>query len=415
MPRYADHRQHLETIFRAALQAADPAQAVRQHWNPSDIADAERIFLVGAGKGGVAMGATVAELVGERLIVGVVAVPQSTNVQRQTGNLRFIEAGHPQPNAGSVQAGEEIAAALSQTTEHDLVIAVFSGGGSALLERLVSGVSLERLQTATSTLMRAGATVNELNCVRKHLSQIKGGGLAKMAYPARVLALILSDVIGDPLDVIASGPTVADPTTVSDAKKYLDLTGFEDLEGLLHETPKPGDPIFERVTNRLIGSNQLAREAAAEAARKLGFETILPDEVVQGEAREWWANIESTIESESTPTAFIFGGETTVTVNGNGVGGRNHELALGAALVLDGSQRRIVVGSMGTDGVDGLAPAAGAFASPETCGRARTMNLDPKSFLENNDSYSFFSALGDCFVTGPTGTNVNDLAVVLTY
>lgn len=418
---YADHRFHLDAILRAALKTADPAEAVRRHWQESDFEGADRIFIAGAGKAGVAMAEAAANFLGPRLAGGVVAVPRITyTVSRVT----FVAAGHPKPSAGSLRAGDAVAELLSNTTERDLVLALISGGGSALLEKLVPEVTLDDLQSLTSELLRSGAPINEFNCVRKHLSQIKGGGLARIAAPARVLSLILSDVIDDPLDVIASGPTVPDPTTVEDAmavlRKYLGLTGFGNLSGLtFHETAKPADPIFSRVTNRLIGSNALARQAAAEAARSLGFTAHTPPVTVQGEAREWFDKTRHEVLREHfvshMPQAFIFGGETTVTVRGNGIGGRNQELALAAAIALDGVPEKIVVASVGTDGVDGPTPAAGAFATPDTISRARALGLDTVTMLASNDSYSFFSAVGDCIITGPTGTNVNDLVIVLAY
>ncbi len=418
---YADHRFHLDTILRAALKTADPAEAVRRHWQESDFEGADRIFIVGAGKAGVAMAEAAAGLLGPKLVGGAMAVPRIT---RDVSGVTFLAAGHPTPDAGSLRAGDVVAELLSNTTERDLVIALISGGGSALLEKLVPEVTLDDLQSLTSELLRSGAPINEFNCVRKHLSQIKGGGLARIAAPARVLSLILSDVIDDPLDVIASGPTVPDPTTVEDAmavlRKYLDLTGFQNLSGLTFlETAKPGDPIFSRVTNRLIGSNALARQAAAEAARSLGFTAHTPPVTVQGEAREWFGKTRHEVLRKHfvshMPQAFIFGGETTVTVRGNGMGGRNQELALAAAIALDGVPEKIVVASAGTDGVDGPTPAAGAFATPDTISRARALGLDAVAMLANNDSHSFFSAVGDCIITGPTGTNVNDLVIVLVY
>ena len=428
MPSLDEYHSHLDTILYAALMAANPAEALRRHWNPDDLIGADRIFVVGAGKAGVAMGEMAARLIGSRLTGGVIAVPQTTNDKRQdvASRLSFVVGGHPQPDSGSLQAGEAVAQLLADTTDRDLVIALISGGGSALLEKLNPGLTLDDLQTLNSTLLRSGAPIQEINCVRKHISQIKGGGLAKMAYPARVVAYILSDVIGDPLDVIASGPTVPDPTTVEEARALLESKisrlwpKSEDFGFLLHlrETPKPGDPIFDRVTNRLVGSNALARQAAAEAARGLGFNALLPDVPVQGEARGWWSQTSPTfaeVGDFGLPTAWIFGGETTVTMRGAGKGGRNQELVLSAAIALDGSPQRIAVAALGTDGVDGFSPAAGAMATPESCARARVIGLDPVAMLNDNDSYSFFNALGDCIVTGPTGTNVNDLVVVLIY
>lgn len=470
---YADHRAHLDTILRAALKAADPAEAVRRHWPEVELGAAERVFVVGAGKAGATMAAAAADLLGPRLVGGIVAVPasslasglapQTPHVSRLThhdslqcsssSRITFIPAGHPQPDSGSLQAGEAIAGLLNAQagkpaattagiTERDLVLALFSGGGSALMELPVAGVTLEALQSLNDQLLRSGAPVTDLNCVRKHLSRIKGGGLARLAAPARIIALILSDVIGDPLDVIASGPAVPDPTTVADAQAILSQRGLGQMPiaSALRETPKPGDPIFERVTNILIGSNAMARQAAADAARGLGFEVETPELVVEGEARAWGErlvasrgfptaegaenaekanensahSVFSAVSNDKT-SAVILGGETTVTVRGNGLGGRNQELALAAALELDGMRERIVIASVGTDGIDGPTPAAGAWATPDTAARARALGLDAAAMLANNDSYSFFAALGDCILTGPTGTNVNDLVIVLTY
>ncbi len=451
MLRYADHRAHLDTILRAALKAADPAEAVRRHWPEVELGAAERAFVVGAGKAGAAMAAAAADLLGHRLTRGIVAVPSSSITSgvapltphpfgsRNTHHdspqssalmrVTFIPAGHPQPDSGSLQAGEAIAGLLNAQagkpaattagiTERDLVLALFSGGGSALMELPVAGVTLGALQSLNDQLLRSGAPVTDLNCVRKHLSRIKGGGLARLAAPARIVALILSDVIGDPLDVIASGPTVPDPTTAADAQAILSQRGLGQMAiaSALRETPKPGDPIFERVTNILIGSNAMARQAAAEAARGLGFEVELPPLIVEGEAREWGKKMaDLTGLKDLSGLAVIFGGETTVTVRGNGLGGRNQELALAAALELDGMRERIVIASIGTDGIDGPTPAAGAWATPDTAARARALGLDAAAMLANNDSHSFFAALGDCILTGPTGTNVNDLVIVLTY
>lgn len=417
-PDFADHRSHLMGLFKVALLAADPAEALRRHWDEAWLRGAERVFVVGGGKGGVAMGQAAVRLLGPRLTAGVLAVPVAPD-PAQVESLLFIQAGHPKPNAGSLAAGEAIANLMAETTEHDLVLALISGGGSALLEKPVAGLGLEQLQATSTALMRAGATITELNCVRKHLSQIKGGGLARLAAPARVETLILSDVVGDPLDVIASGPTVGDTTTVADAlkilKRYLSEAEVGAIKDLLHETPKPDEPIFKRVHNRLIGSNQLAREAAATAAQGLGFAVRLPDENLEGEARDWGFGLRERIARLPAGTALIYGGETTVTVRGQGLGGRNHELALAAALALEDTDRKVAVLSAGTDGIDGLAPAAGAIATHETIARARAKGLRAEEYLANNDSYSFFAALDDCVVTGPTGTNVNDLVIVLVY
>jgi glycerate 2-kinase len=421
MLNYRDYRTHLNILLQTALRAADPAEALRRHWDESVLNGTERIFIVGAGKAGEAMGQAAAGLVGNRLVGGAIAVPVLP-AEAVDSPVQFIAAGHPHPNAGSLAAGEAIAEVLADTTESDLVIAVISGGGSALLDRLNSGFTLNDLQALTHALLRSGAPIQDLNCVRKHLSQIKGGGLARMAHPARLVAYILSDVINDPLDVIASGPTVPDPTTIKEAQAILEqrlgqgeAVSFETLSKLLSETPKLNDPVFNRVTNKLVGSNTLARQAAAEAARELGLEVHVPDGMVQGEASQWWAGVQHLFQPGSQPQAWIFGGEPTVTVCGNGKGGRNQELVLAAAVGLDGDPRSIAVASMGTDGIDGFSPAAGAIATPQSCTRAHALGLDPLALLKNNDSYSFFSALDDAIVIGPTGTNVNDVVMVLVY
>jgi hydroxypyruvate reductase len=433
-PRYVDHRVHLDRIIHAALRAADPDEAVRRHWAAAELADAEhaaeRVFVVGAGKAGVAMVEAAVDLLlspegRPRSLMGVLAVPRSSaSSSFLPPHFSLIPAGHPKPDAGSLRAGEAIAELLSGATERDVVLALISGGGSALMELPVPGLTLADLQSLTDQLLHSGASITEFNCVRKHLSRLKGGGLARLAAPARLIALILSDVIGDPLDVIASGPTVPDPTTVDEARTILERYHIHsgladsDLQSRLIETPKPGDPIFARVSNHLIGSNTLARQAAADAARSLGFPAELPDRIVQGEAREWGAALATEFARRRvgpSPGAFIYGGETTVTVRGDGVGGRNQELALAAAIALDSASHHVVIASLGTDGVDGATPAAGAVATPETARRARALGLDPAAMLQANDSHSFFAALGDCLITGPTGTNVNDLVIVLTY
>ena len=422
-PDYADYHAHLDTLLRAALRAADPAEAVRRHWPTAELVDADRVFVIGAGKAGVKMAEATATLLGPRLAAGAIAVPHSSSSVLPP-HFSLIPSGHPIPDSGSLRAGEAMAELLADTTDRDVVLALISGGGSALMELPVPGVTLRELQSLTDQLLRSGATINELNCIRKHLSRIKGGGLARLAFPARVITLILSDVIGDPLDVIASGPAAPDSTTIDDAHAILNRYNIHSdlaasgLQSRFMETPKPGDPIFARVTTRLIGSNSLAREAAAQAAQSLGFTVELPDQVVQGEAREWGMALATEFALRhacSSLRAIIYGGETTVTVRGNGVGGRNQELALGAAIALDGASQKIVIASFGTDGVDGPTAAAGATATPESVRRARALGLDPAAMLESNDSHSFFAALGDCIMTGPTGTNVNDLVIVLVY
>jgi hydroxypyruvate reductase len=281
---------------------------------------------------------------------------------------------------------------------------------------------LSDLQELTDALLHSGATIDEINAVRKHCSRIKGGNLARLAAPADVITLILSDVVGDPLDVIASGPTVPDTTTVADAREVLERYGIaKDQEGFsfLQETPKPGDVAFEHVQHVIVGSNRRGAMAAVKKARQLGFQALLLSTYIEGEAREVAkvaAGLAKGIHSHgdpiSPPACLVWGGETTVTVRGEGKGGRNQELALAAALALEGWSRVLIM-ALATDGTDGPTDAAGAVVTGDTVRQARELGLDPWSALESNDSYHFFEALGDLIVTGPTRTNVNDLLFVL--
>ena len=445
-------RQKLWRIMRAALAAVDPEQAVLrflgregQHLRVGgteyDLDRLERIYLVGAGKAAVPMAKAVCRLLGDALSAVVINVKRgyilpAEEMQAIQAGLRcpfeVIEAGHPTPDEAGLRGAQRMAQLLAGTTERDLVICVISGGGSALLTLPVEGVSLADLRALTDALLRSGATINEINTVRKHLSRVKGGGLARLAYPARVVALILSDVVGSPLDVIASGPTVPDPTTFADAWQVLARYSLLDkvppqvrsylergVAGQAPETPKPGDPIFERVQNLIVGSNELAALAAVEQARKEGLNSLLLTTYLEGEAREV-GKVAAALAKEllrngrplPCPACLVMGGETTVTVRGSGTGGRNQELALAAAIALAGWEGTMV-GTLATDGSDGPTDAAGAIATGQTIYRAQQLGLNPFAFLENNDSYRFFQALGDLVVTGPTNTNVNDLLFIL--
>jgi hydroxypyruvate reductase len=317
----------------------------------------------------------------------------------------------------------------------DLVVCLISGGGSALLTLPAGGITLQDVQVVTGLLLRAGATINELNAVRKHMSGVSGGQLARVAAPARVLSLILSDVTGSPLDTIASGPTVPDPTTFADALTVLERYGVMErvpvsvldrlergVAGEVAETPKPGDPLFRKVTNLLVASNVLAVEAAAGKARTLGFNTSIVSTYLEGEARvvgQVLAGMAREVVEYGRPlerpACLLFGGETTVTVRGQGIGGRNTELALSAALALDGLGAGVVVASLATDGGDGVSPSAGGIVDGRTLVRGRAMGLDAQASLDNNDSYTYLAALGDAIMTGPTGTNVNDIMAVFVF
>ena len=433
-PQFDDHRSHLATLRAAALAAADPAEAVRRWLSPADAAQAEKVYLVGAGKAGVAMATAAAEMLGDKLAAGVLAVPNlpASAPERVT----FVEGGHPRPSTGSLTAGRAVEALLTLVTERDLVIALISGGGSALLELPRPGLSLDDLrQTTALLLLRSGAAIHEINLVRAQLSQLKGGGLARMAQPARVLGLVLSDVVGSPLASIASGPTVLSTADPAAALAILDRYRLRDqlpaavLQTLLHGTgPLASD--LPAVDNRLIGSNQLALEAALLAARELGFEAVGAGDDWQGEARETGQRFARLVtrpagagplggppfpfQSERAPRCFVAGGETTVTVRGPGRGGRNQEAALAAALIIAGMPN-MAIGTFTTDGVDGPTDAAGAVVTGETAARGRALGLDPERCLDDNDSYTFFEGAGGLVMIGPTGTNVNDLWFGLAY
>jgi glycerate 2-kinase len=427
-------------LQRAALAAVEPRTAICQHVHREgdvlvtaerhyDLGDYERVFIIGAGKAAAPMAAAIVDLLRGYQSVGTVVTKyghttQETRRQCLAADIEIIEAGHPVPDENSVRGARAVADLAHQATERDLVICVISGGGSALLTLPVPGLTLTTLQALTDVLLRSGATINELNTVRKHCSLIKGGHLARLVAPATLVTFVLSDVVGDPLDVIASGPTVPDSTRTMDAQSVLERYGtpwgFEPPEGFrLSETPKHGDLAFERVQHVIVGSNRLAALAATEQARQLGFNSLLLSTYVEGEAREvarvaaaLAKGIRANGDPVPAPACLVWGGETTVTVRGAGQGGRNQELALAVALALDGWSDVLVM-ALATDGTDGPTDAAGAIVTGNTVARAHTLGLDPLASLEANDSYPFFDSLGDLIRTGPTGTNVNDLLFIL--
>jgi hydroxypyruvate reductase len=345
---------------------------------------------------------------------------------------KIAEAGHPIPDEGGLKATEKLLEHLQKCKEDDLVLCAFSGGGSALLPAPVPPIDLHQKQETTHLLLECGATINEINAIRKHLSRSKGGGLAKAAYPATLVSLILSDVIGDPLDVIASGPTVPDASTYGDCLEIIERYKLKDripkpvwerleqgAKGSLPETPQSGDSVFEHIENIIVGNNRAALLAARDRAVLLGYNTLVLSSQIQGEAREV-AEVFAAIGKEireshlpiSPPACILAGGETTVTLRGQGKGGRNQELALAAAIALDG-WHGIGLLSAGTDGTDGPTDAAGAYVDGFTCARANELGLDPHAYLDNNDSYTFFEKLGTLLKTGPTRTNVMDMICLL--
>ena len=419
-------RKQALSIFKAALAEADPGEAVARHLAKIDFSRFADIYVVGAGKAGASMAAATERVLGRRIRGGLINVKDGH--VRKLRRIELNECGHPVPDQRGVAGAERIADIARRAGAEDLVICLISGGASALLPLPAALVTLEEKQAATTLLLACGADIHEINTVRKHISSIKGGQLAGMASPARVEALLLSDVIGDEPGVIGSGPAAPDATTFGDALRVLDNYGIltrvagsirERLErgdrGEIPETPKPHDPMFARVRNTVVGSNRLALTAAAERARALGFRTLVLSSEIQGETREI-ARMHAAIAGEiaksgrpvKPPACIITGGETTVTLKGSGLGGRNQEFVLAASLDIAGLPDTVVF-SAGTDGTDGPTDAAGAIADGNTVGRGP----DARAYLDRNDSYHYFEALGDLVKTGPTNTNVMDVHLVL--
>jgi glycerate 2-kinase len=424
-------------IFRAALKAADPVAAINRHLTLDngtlkagarlyELDRFRRIFVIGAGKASAAMAQAVERLLAARIAGGLINVKYGHLARLR--RIELNECGHPVPDANGVRGAQRIAEIARQARKRDLIVCLISGGASALLPLAPAPITLEHEQRLTQLLLNCGADIREMNCLRKHMSQLKGGQLARLAYPATVLTLILSDVIGDALDVIGSGPTVPDRSTFADAATILDKYKLWErvpveianrIRDAKSETPKPGDPVFRHVQNVIVGSNRLAVNAAAEKARELGYHTLVLSTFIQGETRDV-ARMHAAIAKEirasgrpiRAPACLISGGETTVTIRGNGTGGRNQEFALAAAIDIEGLPS-VAILSAGTDGTDGPTDAAGAIATGETLARASKHGLDAAAFLADNDSYHFFEALGGLIKTGPTNTNVMDVRLIL--
>ena len=428
-------------IFATGVTAVDPSAAIRcavvrqgdtlyVDGVPYDLQRYAQVYVVGAGKAGATMTQGLEAVLGERLTGGVVTVKYGhlAPVSRVT----IHEAAHPVPDAAGMQGAEALLQVAQQAGADDLVLCLLSGGGSALLPAPSPGITLAEKQQVTSLLLECGASIDEINAIRKHLSRLKGGQLARLVLPATLITLVLSDVVGDRLDVIASGPTVPDPTTYADCLEIIRryelfprLPGSVRAHlqrgqgGELAETPKATDPAFARSQTVIIGSNRMALQAACAEAQARGYKTLLLSSSLEGETRHI-ARMHAAIAREIRqsgaplvpPACVITGGETTVTLRGDGLGGRNQEFALAAALDIAGLES-VVVLSAGTDGTDGPTPAAGALADGSTVARAQALGLAPQTCLRRNDSYHFFHALGDLFITGPTGTNVMDMHILL--
>jgi glycerate 2-kinase len=435
-------------VMATAVHAVDPAAAVHQSVQRQgslliaggrsyDLQTFKRVWVVGAGKAGAPMAVAVQDLLGQELSGGVVVVKDGHELVENAGSMpkiRILSAGHPVPDERGVTAAQQISALMEETNEDDLVICLISGGGSALLTSPAGGLRLEQIQGLTSALLASGADIQEINTLRKHLDAVKGGGLARLAYPAHTLTLILSDVVGDHLDVIASGPTAPDPTTFETALRVLEKYGLVEktpgeitdrlrrgMRGEISDTPGPEDPVFQRVQNLIIGSNLMAARAALTQAESEGFTGCLLTTRLQGEARQAGAALAEIARQArraqgrlSPPVCLVAGGETTVTLRGAGTGGRNQEMALAAVVRLDGLPDLALI-TLATDGGDGPTPAAGAVVTGETYRRARSLGMDPVAYLERNDSHRFFQGLGDALTPGPTLTNVNDLAFIFIH
>jgi hydroxypyruvate reductase len=434
-------RQQALEIFQAALRAVDPVEAILRRVKVEngtlligerrfELDDYNRILVVGAGKADAPMAQAVERILGERVTDGVIVVKDGHGLPLK--QVRVYEASHPVPDKRGIRGTKDVLSMVSSAGERDLVICVISGGGSALLVAPVKGVSLGDKQEVTQLLLACGATIHEINTVRKHLSRVKGGGLARLAHPATVVSLILSDVVGDDLDVIASGPTVPDSSTFRQAAQVLRGYGIWDrvpesvrahmqkgVDGVMEETLKPGDPSFQGDSWELVGTNLQALRAASKEAERQGYGPLILSGMIEGETREV-AKVHAAIAKEvlssgnpfGSPACILSGGETTVTLQGKGLGGRNLEFALASAIALDG-EKHVVVLSGGTDGTDGPTDAAGALADWDTLVRARAKGLDPEDHLQRNDSYPFFQALEDLLMTGPTRTNVMDVRIML--
>ena len=434
-------RQDAEVIFRAGLGAVDSKNAVVKFLSRKDclltvdnssydLLDYENVYVIGAGKASAAMAQAVEEILGERIKAGVINVKYD-----HTLPLDFItlnEAGHPVPDEAGLKGTQEIVQLLEKSGENDLVLCLISGGGSALLPYPAEGITLDEKRQLTQILLDIGATIHEMNALRKHVSRVKGGRLARFAYPATLVTLILSDVIGDDLDSIASGPSVPDRSTYADCLSILRKYSVQDKipeavrkhfekgsQGIIEETLKAGDPVFEKTQNVVVASNSLAIRAAKHKADELGYNSLILSSSIEGEAKDVALDhvaitkeILRIDQPVARPACVISGGETTVTIRGKGKGGRNQEFVLAAAIAIDGLEK-VVVLSGGTDGTDGTTDAAGAIADGTTISRAKNQGLNAQEYLRNNDSYSFFDPMGDLFKTGPTFTNVMDLRLVL--
>jgi glycerate-2-kinase len=436
LPEAANH------ILLRAIDAVKPDQLIQQKISLRDdilkVEDREfnlkqyqRVYVIGAGKASAVMAREMENLLGERIFYGVISVKYGHS--KVCRKLRILESGHPVLDENGILAASQILQVADDAQDDDLVICLLSGGGSALLEKPPDSISLTDLQQLFNLLLGCGANIEEMNIVRRHLSLVKGGQLARAVFPATCINLILSDVIGDPLESIASGPTAPDPSTFQDAWEIIEKYKLTDslpesvrnylekgLNSEVPETLKDGDSVFEKVHNFIIGNNLGALKTAQAAAEDLGFSSIILSSRVQGEAREV-AKVVAAITQEiidrdiplPRPACILMGGETTVMLKGKGKGGRNQELALSSLIAMQGVKSEYLIASCGTDGTDGPTDAAGGMIHPKIWDKIRESGLSPGKFLDNNDAYSFLEKTGGLIKTGPTGTNVMDIILVL--
>ena len=437
----------LISIFKAGIDAVNPYRLVLQSLKVEgnilnignisyDLNQFNNILVIGAGKATASMAQAVEEVIGDKISNGLITVKYGHT--RSLKKIKQLEAGHPLPDEAGVKGTEEIFKLLEGADEKSLVICLLSGGGSALLVSPSEGITLNDKIETTRLLLSAGADIEGLNTVRKHLSKVKGGRLSEISYPATLITLMLSDVIGDRLDVIASGPTVPDNSTFKDAmdviKKYnlvdklpanVMILLKQGLRGDIKDTPKNGEVFFKKSKVFILGNLKHALTAAKEKVVSMGYETEIISSELQGEARDTAKylsakaiKVQQFLKSGESSRCLISGGETTVTVKGNGLGGRNQELALAFAVEIEG-MKGITMLSAGTDGTDGPTDAAGAIVDGETVSKAKTLGLDPERYLNTNDSYNFFKRLDSLtgerhhVITGPTGTNVMDIQIIL--
>lgn len=433
-------------IFQSALEAVDPYKAVKNFVQVEDerlqvggkgqsnvdfdLAQYERISVIGGGKAAAPMAMAIEDLLGNRLNQGMINVKYGFT--EKLGITEIIEAGHPLPDKKGMEGTRKILDYLEKADENDLIFSLISGGGSALLVMPAGEITLEEVQDLTGSLLDCGASIDEINAVRKHISLSKGGQMARVSFPATIVNLMLSDVVGDKMDVIASGPFVPDNSTFKDVWDILEKYDLKDIPGTIQdhlkagldgrapETPKADEFVFENVFNFIVGSNIIALEAARDRAEKMGYQTLVLSSMIEGETRDI-ARVHAAVAKEIMktgqpiylPACVISGGETTVTIHGNGLGGRNQEFCLSAAIDLMELAPRVVMLSGGTDGNDGPTDAAGAVVDPYTVRRGEENGMKAVEFLNNNDAYHFFEKTNELLMTGPTNTNVMDVRLVL--